>query len=118
MRQEIVELVDDVDGRPADETLEFMFEGVEYTIDLRAKNAEKFRSQMEAWIGSAQQKKPVRASRQRRTPRRAATESTSSNGSSGNGSVRDWARRKNIAVAAKGRIPASVVAAYRSEKTR
>ena len=41
-----VELEDDLDGGPADETLRFGIGGAEYEIDLSKKNASKFRRQI------------------------------------------------------------------------
>jgi hypothetical protein len=44
MAQEtIVRLLDDIDGKPADETVSFSLDGITYEIDLRAKNADKLR---------------------------------------------------------------------------
>jgi hypothetical protein len=39
----IVELVDDLDGGKADESLAFSLDGMEYVIDLSEKNAAKLR---------------------------------------------------------------------------
>ncbi len=41
-----VELEDDLDGGPADETLRFGLGGSEYEIDLSKKNASRFRRQI------------------------------------------------------------------------
>jgi hypothetical protein len=41
-----VELEDDLDGGPADETLRFGLDGTDYEIDLSKKNASKFRRQI------------------------------------------------------------------------
>ena len=46
-----VTLVDDFDGEgDADETVEFALDGVNYEIDLSAKNAAKLRSDLKKWV--------------------------------------------------------------------
>ena len=45
-----VELEDDLDGGPADETVRFGIGGSEYEIDLNKKNARAFRKQLAPFI--------------------------------------------------------------------
>ena len=46
-----VTLVDDFDGEgPADETVEFSIDGVNYEIDLSSKNAQKLRNELKPWL--------------------------------------------------------------------
>ena len=46
-----VTLVDDFDGEgPADETVEFSIDGVNYEIDLSSKNAQKLRNDLKGWV--------------------------------------------------------------------
>ena len=97
-----VELEDDLDGGPADETLRFGLGGMEYEIDLSKKNASKFRRQLAPYIEHA--RKAGRG--QRRRPAR----TTSSRERSGD--IRAWAKDHGIAVSERGRIPASVVQQY------
>ena len=44
-----VNLIDDIDGTRADETVTFGFDGVSYEIDLRSDNATKLRSVFTEW---------------------------------------------------------------------
>jgi nucleoid-associated protein Lsr2 len=103
MAQKItVTLEDDLDGGPANETLQFGFGGTQYEIDLNKKNARAFRKQVAPFIEHAR-----RAGRgQRRQPGR--TQSTSRHTSD----IRAWAKDQGIAVSQRGRIPASVVERY------
>jgi Lsr2 len=48
-----VELEDDLDGSPADQTLRFGLGGAEYEIDLGKKNASTFRRQIAPYIEHA-----------------------------------------------------------------
>lgn len=49
-RLETVILIDDVDGSPADESVDFALDGVRYSIDLTANNAKQFRATLDPWI--------------------------------------------------------------------
>ena len=102
MAQKItVELEDDLDGGPADETVRFGVDGAEYEIDLSNKNAAAFRrnshrsSTMPARLGEDSAAGPG-------VPQPAGTAA----GASGRG------RKAGIAVSDRGRIPASVVEQY------
>jgi hypothetical protein len=49
----ITNLVDDVDGSDADESIEFGLDGVIYEIDLSEQNAEALREALADWVNSA-----------------------------------------------------------------
>ena len=105
MAQKItVELQDDLDEGPADETVRFGVDGAEYEIDLSKKNAAALRGKLAPFIDHAR-----RAARgQRRRPGRTASSRERS------GDIRAWAQDQGIAVSARGRIPASVVEQYQA----
>ena len=96
-----VELQDDLDGGPADETVRFGVDSAEYEIDLSKKNAAAFRRKLAPFIDHA--RKAGRGQR-RRSGRAAGRERS--------GDIRAWAKDQDIAVSARGRIPASVVEQY------
>jgi len=98
----IVDLEDDLEGGPADETLRFGLGGSDYEIDLNKKNATRFRQQIAPYIEHAR-----KAGRGQR--RRSARSSSSRDRSGG---IRAWARNNGIPVSDRGRIPASVVEQY------
>lgn len=95
-----VELVDDLDGNKAAETVSFALDGKAYEIDLNKKNAEKLRKTLAAYVNSGRR---LTASGRPYTKRKV-------NGTTRH--VRDWARQKGIPVSDHGRIPADVQAAY------
>jgi Lsr2 len=97
-----VELEDDLDGGPADETVRFGFDGSDYEIDLSNKNAATLRKQLEPFIEHAR--------KAGRGQRRRSTRTPSSRRHSG--AVRAWAREQGITVSERGRIPASVIDQY------
>jgi hypothetical protein len=97
-----VELEDDLDGGPADETVRFGLDGSEYEIDLNKKNARAFRKQAALFVDHA--RKAGRGQR-RRSGRTTASRGRSSD-------IRAWAKGRGIPLSARGRIPASVAEQY------
>ena len=104
-----VTLVDDLDGSEADETVSFALDGTSYEIDLSSANAAELRDSMARWVGSA------RRAGGRSSNGRSSRSSRSSAGSSDRqrlADVREWARKNGHQVSDRGRIAASVLAAY------
>lgn len=99
-----VELVDDIDGKDADETVTFSLDGVSYEIDLSTKNAAKMRDTLALYVGSARKV----AGRRRRGSGSAARRS----GGTDTARIRDWARSNGYDVSERGRIPAEIRQAY------
>src|SRR6266702_8998998 len=89
---------DDLDGGPADQTLEFGLGGTEYVIDLSAKHATRFRRQLAPFIEHA--RKAGRGQRSRPGRPASARERSSA--------IRAWAKDQGIAVSDRGRIPAGI----------
>jgi hypothetical protein len=105
----ILELVDDLDGGKADESVTFALDGVEYVIDLSTDNAERLRDVLAEYVGHGRR---VGGRKQRAG---AATVAKSVNGNgNGNGkpdtqAVREWARSQGETVAERGRVPQALV---------
>jgi hypothetical protein len=100
-------LEDDLDGGPADETVRFGLDGVDYEIDLSKQHARAFRRDLASFLVHAR-----RAERGRRRP--SARSSSGSSGRRRSGDIRAWAKDAGIQVSERGRIPASVVAQYQA----
>jgi hypothetical protein len=98
-----VVLEDDLDGGPADETVRFGLDGVEYEIDLSKQHARTFRRELASFLVHAR-----RAERARRRPTRGPS------GRRRSGDIRAWAKDAGIQVSDRGRIPAGVVAQYQA----
>lgn len=101
-RVEVV-LVDDLDGGPADETVQFALDGVSYEIDLTAANAQSMRDALAPYLGHAR-----RTGGRRGTQRKAA----GSGRASQSAAIRAWAREQGLPVNERGRIPADIVEKY------
>lgn len=109
MAQEtIVRLLDDIDGKPADETVSFSLDGVPYEIDLRARNADKLRKVFAPYVEKA------RKSSARRGGRVAGRGRTAHNRERA-AEIRGWAKQHGITINDRGRIPAEIVQAYESK---
>jgi hypothetical protein len=102
-----IELVDDIDGTDADETVRFGLDGVSFEIDLSKKNAAKLRDQLALFVGSARKT----GGRRRRGAgvRPGAVSGTTAD-------IREWARANGYEVSDRGRIPADIRAAYEAAK--
>jgi hypothetical protein len=100
----LVVLEDDIDGGEAETTVRFSLEGVNYEIDLSAKNANKMRDDFAKYTGAGR-RVGGRAGRGRATGSRGAGRNRSAQ-------VREWARSQGLKVSDRGRIPADIVNQY------
>lgn len=105
-RKIITQLVDDLDGTVLDagegETVQFAVDGKAYEIDLSASNADGLRDALSVYIEAA-----------RRTGTRSARGASPTRRSRGGlDDIRAWARENGFTVSDRGRIPATVEAAY------
>lgn len=108
-----VQLVDDLDGSVAEETVEFGLDGVSYQIDLSSVNAEKIRDRLADYVTHAR-RSGVRGSsvRGRRSPAVAARSRSAAVDREQNQAIREWARKRGLKVSERGRISAEVLEAY------
>jgi hypothetical protein len=93
---------DDLEGARAAETVRFWAGGTAYEIDVNTKNAAAFRRTLAPFAGHAR--------RAGRGPRRRAGRPAA--GRERGAAIGAWAAEQGIAVSARGRIPAGVVAQY------
>lgn len=100
-RKTVIELVDDINGEAADQTITFALDGVSYEIDLSEENAAKLRDDIGGWTARA-----------RRTGGRLRTTAKSSSRSGNSGAIRQWAKENGYEVSERGRISAAVQEAY------
>ncbi len=107
-----VELVDDLDGSPAEEKVRFALGGSQYEIDLSRENADKMRAALKPYIDAA--RPPGRAAQS--VARATAPAKRASSGAAALGvdpkAVRVWADENGIDVPARGRIPKPVLDQY------
>lgn len=114
MAQEtIVRLIDDIDGKPAKETVAFALDGTAYEIDLSAKNADKLRKAFTPYVENA--RKTVARSAGR-SGRRTGTRSNHDRDRAAQ--IRTWAKQHDIDVNERGRIPSRVAEAFEADDPR
>lgn len=115
-RREVVVLEDDLEGGSADETVKFALDGVQYEIDLTAKNAARLRESFSDFIAHG-----------RRVGRggvvvggRAAARARGSAAADReqNKAIRAWAKRKGRNISDRGRIPQEIVDEYNADAGR
>jgi hypothetical protein len=97
-------LTDDLDGSPADTTVRFGYDGALYEIDLSTDHAQAFEEAIEPFLAAARVVRGRPHAPAAPHGGRSAAEART---------VRAWARANGIEVAARGRIPGTVLSAYR-----
>lgn len=97
-----IDFIDDIDGEPASGTTKFMFEGVEYEIDLSEGNLTKMRTALEPYVAAARRVGGKKATTKRRDSSKAEK-------------IREWAHAKGYTVSDRGRIAKDIVAEYEAE---
>lgn len=95
----VIELIDDLDGTPATQTVTFALDGVTYDIDLSDDNATRLRQALATYTAHA-----------RRTGGRHTTPKTATGPD--HHAVRAWAADQGLPVSARGRIPREIIDAY------
>lgn len=96
-------LEDDLEGGPADETVQFGLDGRQYEIDLSTANAEKLREALRPYAA---------AGRRAQSKSTRTTGPRSSSSSSETAKIRAWAKENGHQVSDRGRIHQSVKDAY------
>jgi len=94
-------LIDDIDGGPADETVQFAVDGTSYEIDLSTANAARLRNSMGEFVGHA-----------RKNAGRSGGRRPRSAGGGRSAQIRAWARERGLPVNERGRIPADLAAKF------
>jgi hypothetical protein len=105
-----VELVDDLTGEEAQETVRFALDGTNYEIDLTQSNAQALRSALSDYVdksrksGSGKQS----ATGQKATVSKSKREDTQQ--------IRQWAQENGYNPSSRGRITQSIIDAYNESR--
>ncbi|GAA3586652.1 Lsr2 family protein [Amycolatopsis ultiminotia] len=104
-----VEMVDDVDGSIAEQTVPFSLDGVNYEIDLSDENAAALRDELARYVSVSRRI----GGRKVRIAAGAAPRPTSTAADrERNRTMREWAEANGYQVSDRGRLPAEIVRAY------
>jgi hypothetical protein len=106
-----VELVDDLNGEVAQETVRFGIDGTEYEIDLTTENAEKLRSSLTDYVDKARKAKTGRRG-QGEQKSASPSSSTSRSKREDTQQIRQWAQDNGYNPSSRGRITQSIIDAY------
>jgi nucleoid-associated protein Lsr2 len=112
-KQTYVQLVDDIDGSEAHETIKFGIDGLSYEIDLSNKNAAKLRTALQTYVDHGTRISGRAAAASRGGARRPAVAEREQNKA-----IRAWAIRKGLDVAPRGRIRSDIIEQYHREAGR
>src|SRR3954469_22734801 len=95
-----VVLSDDIEGSEGAETVSFSYNGVDYELDLSAKNVKKFHDNLQFYADHGR--------RVGGRARRSSDGSKTTRVRSDNATIRAWAKANGVDVSARGRISSSV----------
>lgn len=109
-RVESVQLVDDLDGGVADETVSFSLEGSSFEIDLTAAHAAELRDALAPFVGAA--RRPTGGAVTATSAPRSAPARSSATTRRQTAEIRQWALANGFELSERGRIPNAVVEAY------
>ncbi len=116
-----MQLVDDIDGSVIDdesgEAIEFSVSGVEYVIDLKAKNAIEFHRKLDYYIEHAtrvggRKRKAAATSPKATTPTPTPETAPTKRDPEQTRAIRQWAADEGYEISDRGRIPAEIVDAF------
>ena len=104
----VVTLSDDIDGSEAAETIAFGLDGRSYEIDLSAENSAKLRGALAPYISAGRRRSGRRSTYVSAAPARPTSDREH------NQSIREWAATQGMKISERGRIPSTVLEAYRA----
>ena len=103
----LVEILDDIDGSAAAQTVQFGLDGVTYEIDLSDDNAAALRDELTRFIGAGRR---IGGRKVRVATGQSTTTTTSDR--ERNQQIRAWANANGYEVSERGRLSSEVVSAY------
>ncbi|WP_158888047.1 histone-like nucleoid-structuring protein Lsr2 [Amycolatopsis anabasis] len=104
-----VEMVDDLDGSEASQTVPFALDGVSYEIDLSDGNAKALREELARFAEAGRR---IGGRKIRLATGQSATAAPSTADREKTRAVRAWAQANGYELAERGRIPAHIIEAH------
>lgn len=105
-RLEVIQYYDDIDNAPLNQdevnVVKFGLDGTNYVLELSEKNAAKFREILAPYVKVA--RKDTTTTSQTRRTGSAAPDAKK---------IREWGRKNNFEVAERGKLPTTLIDAYR-----
>ena len=113
-KQTTVRFVDDLDGSEAVGTVTFSLENRAYEIDLSDENTDKLHDALAPFIERARKAGGRSSGRGRTRGQAAMTDTSARSNREETHAIREWARQNGHQLSDRGRIPKSVLEAYRA----
>lgn len=109
-----VEMVDDLDGSEANQTVPFALDGVSFEIDLSEENASALRDELARYVDAARRigGRKVRLA----TGQSLVGSSSSSTDRERNRQIREWAQANGYEVAERGRLSSEIIAGFEADQ--
>jgi hypothetical protein len=112
----LVQLVDDIDGSEAEESVTFALDGTSYEIDLTNQHAAALRDALAPYVGAARKASGGASNGRRNSGGRRESGANGGSASSSDrertATIRQWAREQGMDVNERGRVPNKIVQAY------
>ncbi|WP_037320144.1 histone-like nucleoid-structuring protein Lsr2 [Amycolatopsis orientalis] len=109
----VVQIVDDLDGGTATQTVPFALDGVSYEIDLSDENAEALREELAQYVGAGKRVGGRRVKVAAGQATAAVADGTKKpTDRERNQRVRAWASENGYSIAERGRIPNEIYEAF------
>lgn len=99
-----VQLIDDINGDEADETVNFGVDGTAYEIDLSTENARQLREALAPYLKKGRKARGRSGTQQRSKP----------SGREDTHRIRQWAKEHGYETSARGRISKTVIEAFQA----
>ncbi|WP_033294262.1 histone-like nucleoid-structuring protein Lsr2 [Amycolatopsis jejuensis] len=109
-----VEMVDDIDGSIADQTVPFSLDGVSYEIDLSEEHATVLRDELARYVSVSRR---VGGRKVKLAPGQPPRPTATTADRERNKQMREWAEANGFQVSDRGRLPAEIVKAYEERGT-
>jgi hypothetical protein len=115
-QQRTVRFVDDLDGSVASGTVTFALDGRSYEIDLSEENAGRLYDALAPFVDAARKSGGRGSGRGRRAAQDepAGEKKSARSNREETHAIREWARQHGHQMSDRGRIPKSVIEAYRA----
>jgi hypothetical protein len=111
-------VTDDLDGSSPAEPVQFTYDGVNWEIDLSAKNREKLQKALQPFLDKAhpadmaQPKTTTQTKTRTRTRTRTRPSRSAKDGRENLDAIRQWAQENGYKVGDRGRIAKSIIEEY------
>lgn len=106
----LVQMVDDIDGGVAHQTVPFGLDGVQYEIDLSDENADTLRKEFARYIAAS------RRTGGRKLRRGAPSTTSTPADRERSREIRAWAAANGWSISERGRIPTDVITAFEESR--